>query len=81
MVKDNVLYEKFYSFAIRVVKAYQYIVNEKRNMFFQSNCWEAEHPSEQMLPKPMEQFQKSISLQKFQLLTKSVLKQNIGYHY
>jgi hypothetical protein len=30
MVKDNVLYDKSYKFAIRVVKAYQYIVREKK---------------------------------------------------
>jgi four helix bundle protein len=30
MIKENALYDKSYSFAIRVVKAYQYIVSEKK---------------------------------------------------
>jgi four helix bundle protein len=30
MKKENVTYEKAYNFAIRVVKAYQYLVEEKR---------------------------------------------------
>jgi four helix bundle protein len=30
MIKENVLYDISYSFAIRVVKAYQYIVNQKK---------------------------------------------------
>lgn len=30
MFKDNALYDKSYSFAIRVVKAYQYIISEKK---------------------------------------------------
>lgn len=30
MIKENVLYDKSYSFANRVVKAYQYIITEKK---------------------------------------------------
>ena len=38
MVTDNITQDKSYSFAIRVVKAYKYLTNEKKNLFCQNNC-------------------------------------------
>lgn len=37
MKDNNILQQKSYAFAIRVVRAYQYLANEKKNMCFQSN--------------------------------------------
>jgi len=38
MVTNSLVYEKAYLFAIRIVKAYKYLINEKRNLFYLNNC-------------------------------------------
>ena len=38
MKEGNVLQQKTYQFSIRIVKAYQYLVEVKKSMFFLNNC-------------------------------------------
>lgn len=34
----NIVYEKAYKFSIKIVKAYRYLTEEKKSLFYQSNC-------------------------------------------
>lgn len=36
---DNVIVEKSENFAVRIVRLYQFLCDEKKSLFFQSNCF------------------------------------------
>jgi hypothetical protein len=51
MKQGNVIVEKSYNFAVRVVKLSQYLTQEKKNLFWQNKYYVRELLWEQMLKK------------------------------
>ncbi len=39
--KDNIIKNKSYKFALRIIKLYKYLSEEKKSIFFQNNYLEA----------------------------------------
>ncbi|WP_293081118.1 hypothetical protein [Okeania sp. SIO3B5] len=39
-INKSIVYQKAYQFAIRVVKAYKYLTEEKKNMYYLNKCSE-----------------------------------------
>ena len=80
--RPNNLYEKTYAFGVRVVRTYQHISQEKREYVLSKQllrCGTSIGPAlEPTSQKLMEPFQMQISPPRFQLLTKNVLRKNIG---
>lgn len=79
--KDNVLQKKSFSFAVRVVKAYKYLVEKNRSVFFQNSFYGVAPPSEPMLKKQLERKAKQNFLPNYPLHIKKREKQIIGYDY
>lgn len=65
-------------FAIRIVRLYQYLCNEKRNLFFPSNSFEAAQVSEPISAKANVPSARKNSLQKCILHSKNPTKLYIG---
>lgn len=70
MKKDNIIQQKSFAFAIRIVNLYKYLTTEKKNLFFQNNFWGVEHPLEPTLKNLLEDNQKKIFFQNLALHTK-----------
>ncbi len=51
MKQGNQIQIKSYEFAIRVVKLYRYLIDKKKNLYFQSKYYDQEPQSEQMLKR------------------------------
>jgi len=41
-MKESILTEKCFNFAIRIINLYKYLTENKRNLSCQSNCYEVE---------------------------------------
>jgi hypothetical protein len=41
--KDNIIKSKSYKFALRIIKLYRYLCDEKKNMLYLNNYLDAEH--------------------------------------
>ncbi len=44
MKQDNIILDKSFLFAIRIVKLYKYLSDKKKNTYYQSNFYDVEHP-------------------------------------
>lgn len=40
---DNVIVTKSFDFAVRIVKLYKYLIDEKKNILYQNNSYVVEH--------------------------------------
>ena len=49
MKSDNIIQEKSFAFAIRIVNLYKYLTNEKKSLFFQNKYLKVEHQLVQIL--------------------------------
>ena len=54
MKTDNIIAEKSKSFALRIIKLYKHLCDEKKNMYCQNKFFEAEQALAQILKKQLE---------------------------
>ena len=54
MKKDNVIVDKSFDFAVRIVKIYQHLNSEKKEFVLSKNSYEVEQASERTYPKQYE---------------------------
>lgn len=55
--------QKSYAFALRIIKAYRYLGEEKKEFVLANNYYAVEHPLAQMWKKPLAGKQKKIFTQ------------------
>ena len=41
-MKESILTEKNFNFAIRIINLYKYLLKQKKNLFYRNNCCEVE---------------------------------------
>ena len=78
MKKKNVVQEKSFAFAIRIVKIYSYLQAEKKSLCYQNNCCVRGLRSVLMLKKVLVDSRKKIFYRKYPLPTKKHEKAYIG---
>ena len=81
MKKANVIYEKAYEFAIRIVKAYQYLNKEKKEFVLSKQLLRSGTSIGANISEANGAVSKVDFSNKISITTKSASRQNIGFHY
>jgi conserved hypothetical protein TIGR02436 len=80
--KPNIIAEKSFLFAVRIVKLYQHLSEKKKEFVLSKQILRSgTAQSAQTLKKQKAQFQKQIFQTKFRLLTKKHGKRTIGFAF
>ena len=65
MRTDNLIQQKSFAFAIRIVNAYSFLINDKKEFIYRNKCFAAVLRQELMRKKLSEANQKPILFQSF----------------
>ena len=76
---ENILRDKAYKFALRIVKLYQYLATEKREFIMSNKSLDPERQSGQMLKRPITDSRKWILFISSQSPRRNLLKRITGY--
>ncbi len=77
-MKESVLKDKSYQFALRVIKLYKYFIAEKKEYVLSKQILRSRAASAQILKRQIKHNQKQILFTNFQSLKKKRLKPIIG---